>query len=183
MIKQFFKDITGITAIELDIARKEQEILEADARVVAKQEKERAALEVRSKAKQEKERQTTEARSIARKEKAAEKKRLKNEIETDKKASPKEIANKKQEPWVDVISFSVNTDNLRNGFYELDWNDLFILQLRQEGYGFDGDPDEEIVSRWFRDICINAAEADDIEMTERTSGHLDVSKLQDSGRD
>lgn len=151
MIKKFFKDITGITAIELETARKEHEILDA------------------------------ELKDKARKEKAAEKKRLKKEIETDKKLSPKEIATKKKEPWVDVISFNVNKDNIRNGFYELDWNDLFILQLRQEGYGFDGDPEEEIVSRWFRDICLNAAEAEDIDMDERPSGHINVSKLQDSG--
>jgi hypothetical protein len=166
MIKKFFKDITGMTAIALETARKEQEILDA---------------ELKDKARKEQEILDAELKDKARKEKAAEKKRLKKEIETDKKLSPKEIATKKKEPWVDVISFNVNKDNIRNGFYELDWNDLFILQLRQEGYGFDGDPEEEIVSRWFRDICLNAAEAEDIDMDERPSGHINVSKLQDSG--
>lgn len=113
-----------------------------------------------------------------RKEKAAEKKRLKKEEEFLKKLSPKEIATKKKEPWVDVIGFKVNSDNIRNGFYELDWNDYFIVQLKREEYGFDGDPDEEIVARWFRDICINAATEIGVEdMDDRTSGYINVTKL------
>ena len=68
------------------------------------------------------------------------------------KLTPKERATAKGEPWVAVLDTHVNKDNLRNGFFELDWNDLFVLQLKQGGYGFDGDPDEEIVDRWFRDI-------------------------------
>jgi ssDNA-specific exonuclease RecJ len=68
------------------------------------------------------------------------------------KMTPKERATAKGEPWVAVLDTHVNKDNLRNGFFELDWNDLFVLQLKQDGYGFDGDPDEEIVDRWFRDI-------------------------------
>ena len=68
------------------------------------------------------------------------------------KMTPKERATAKGEPWVAVLDTHVNKDNLRNGFFELDWNDLFVLQLKQGGYGFEGDPDEEIVDRWFRDI-------------------------------
>ena len=68
------------------------------------------------------------------------------------KLTPKEIATKKGEPWVSVLDTHVNKDNIRNGFFELDWNELFVLQLKQAGYGFDGDPEEEIVDRWFRDI-------------------------------
>ena len=68
------------------------------------------------------------------------------------KMTTKERATVKGEPWVAVLDTHVNKDNLRNGFFELDWNDLFVLQLKQGGYGFDGDPDEEIVDRWFRDI-------------------------------
>ena len=68
------------------------------------------------------------------------------------KATPKERATAKGEPWVSVLDTHVNKDNIRNGFFELDWNDLFVLQLKQAGYGYDGDPDEEIVDRWFRDI-------------------------------
>jgi hypothetical protein len=71
------------------------------------------------------------------------------------KLSPKDRATRKKEPWVGVLETHVNKDNIRNGFFELDWNDLFVLKLKQEGYGYDGDPDEEIVDRWFRELCAN----------------------------
>jgi hypothetical protein len=71
------------------------------------------------------------------------------------KLSPKERATRKKEPWVGVLETHVNKDNIRNGFFELDWNDQFVLKLKQEGYGADGDPDEEIVDRWFRELCAN----------------------------
>lgn len=110
---------------------------------------------------------------------AAEKRRIKKEKEDEQKLSSKDIANKRKEPWVDVIGFKVNKDNIKNGFYELDWNDYFIVQLKEEGYGFDGDPDEEVVARWFRDICISAAAAEGIEMDDRASGYINVTKLGD----
>lgn len=71
------------------------------------------------------------------------------------KLSPKDRASRKQEPWVGVLNTHVNKDNVRNGFFELDWNEYFVLQLKREGYGTDGDPDEEIVDRWFRELCAN----------------------------
>ena len=71
------------------------------------------------------------------------------------KLNPKERANRRKEPWVGVLNTHVNKDNVRNGFFELDWNDQFVLQLKQEGYGADGDKDEEIVDRWFRELCAN----------------------------
>ena len=77
------------------------------------------------------------------------------EAEAQAKLSPKERATRKKEPWVGVIETHVNKDNVRNGFFELDWNDLFVLKLKQEGYGEDGDKDEEIVDRWFRELCAN----------------------------
>jgi len=69
------------------------------------------------------------------------------------KLTPKERATRKKEPWVGVLNTHVNKDNVRNGFFELDWNEPFVLKLKQEGYGFDGDKDEEIVDRWFRELC------------------------------
>jgi hypothetical protein len=71
------------------------------------------------------------------------------------KLTPKERATHKKEAWVGVVNTHVNKENVRNGFFELDWNDLFVLKLKQEGYGFDGDKDEEIVDRWFRELCAN----------------------------
>jgi hypothetical protein len=71
------------------------------------------------------------------------------------KLTPKERATRKKEPWVGVLNTHVNKDNVRNGFFELDWNEPFVLKLKQEGYGYDGDKDEEIVDRWFRELCAN----------------------------
>ncbi len=71
------------------------------------------------------------------------------------KLTPKERATRKKEPWVGVLNTHVNRDNIRNGFFELDWNEYFVLQLKQDGYGADGDKDEEIVDRWFRELCAN----------------------------
>jgi len=88
-------------------------------------------------------------------EKAAEAAEKAKEAEELAKLSPKERANRKKEPWVGVLNTHVNQDNIRNGFFELDWNEHFVLKLKQEGYGADGDNDEEIVDRWFRELCAN----------------------------
>jgi hypothetical protein len=89
------------------------------------------------------------------------------------KLSPKERATRKGEPWVAVLDTKVNPDNIRNGFFELDWNDLFILQLRQAGYGSDGDLEEEIVDRWFRDIVSQMLDEEGLD-TNRGAGYINV---------
>jgi hypothetical protein len=98
------------------------------------------------------------------------------EAERLAKLTPKERATAKGEPYIAVLDTHVNKDNVRNGFFELDWNEDFVLQLKQAGYGFDGDPDEEIVDRWFRDLARNvlAGEGQD---TNRGMGYINVSKL------
>jgi hypothetical protein len=95
------------------------------------------------------------------------------EAETLAKLTPKERATIKGEPWVAVLDTKVNPDNIRNGFFELDWNDLFIVQLRQAGYGFEGDPDEEIVDRWFRDIVSQMLSEEGMD-TNRGAGYINV---------
>jgi len=77
------------------------------------------------------------------------------EAEELSKLSEKDRATRRKEPWVGVLNTHVNKDNVRNGFFELDWNEPFVLKLKQEGYGEDGDKDEEIVDRWFRELCAN----------------------------
>jgi hypothetical protein len=95
------------------------------------------------------------------------------EAEELAKLSPKERANRKKEPWVAVLDTKVNPENIRNGFFELDWNDLFIVQLRQAGYGFESDPDEEIVDRWFRDIVSQMLSDEGLD-TNRGAGYINV---------
>jgi len=89
------------------------------------------------------------------------------------KLTPKERATARKEPWVAVLDTKVNKDNVRNGFFELDWNEYFIVQLRQAGYGFEGDPEEEIVDRWFTDIVRNMLSDEGLDPA-RGSGFINV---------
>ena len=98
------------------------------------------------------------------------------ELEAQAKLTPKERATAKGEPWVAVLDTHVNKENVRNGFFELDWNDEFVLQLKQAGYGFDGDPDEEIVDRWFRDLASNML-VEDGQSPNRGAGYINISRL------
>lgn len=98
------------------------------------------------------------------------------EAEEIAKMTPKDRANKKGEPWVAVLDTHVNKDNIRNGFFELDWNEHFITELKRSGYGFDGDPDEEIVDRWFRDLARNMLAEEGLD-TNRGAGFINVTKL------
>ena len=93
------------------------------------------------------------------------------------KMTPKERATAKGEPYIAVLETHVNKENLRNGFFELDWNEIFVLQLRQAGYGFEGDPDEEVVDRWFRTLCKDVAGEEGVDMTDRGAGYINVKKI------
>lgn len=93
--------------------------------------------------------------------------------------TPKEIATENKEPWVAVMNTHVNKDNIRNGFFELDWNEYFVLQLRTEGYT--GSTDEEIVDSWFSELCRNLGNVEGIDMSGRGAGFVDRA-LRDDGR-
>jgi hypothetical protein len=93
--------------------------------------------------------------ATAKKDEAEQALKVVQEQEELAKLTPKERASRRKEPWVGVLNTHVNKDNVRNGFFELDWNEPFVLKLKQEGYGYDGDKDEEIVDRWFRELCAN----------------------------
>jgi hypothetical protein len=99
------------------------------------------------------------------------------EAEETAKLSPKDRATKLKEPWVGVLNTHVNKENVRNGFFELDWNDQFVLKLKQEGYGFDGDKDEEIVDRWFRELCANVVVDGDFGGAVNT-GVIDINSVR-----
>lgn len=103
--------------------------------------------------------------------------KLAQEQEELAKMTPKDRATRKKEPWIAVLDTHVNKENIRNGFFELDWNEYFVLQLKQAGYGTDGDPDEEIVDRWFRELCANVASEDGIDMTDRGAGFINIKKI------
>jgi hypothetical protein len=93
------------------------------------------------------------------------------------KKTPKEIATENKEPWVAVLDTHVNKDNIRNGFFELDWNEYFVLQLRTNG--FQGDTEESVVDQWFQELCRNIGSESDINMDRRGSGYINVNNLGD----
>ena len=99
------------------------------------------------------------------------------DAEETAKLSPKDRATKLKEPWVGVLNTHVNKENVRNGFFELDWNEQFVLKLKQEGYGFDGDKEEEIVDRWFRELCANVVVDGDFGGAVNT-GVIDINSVR-----
>lgn len=94
---------------------------------------------------------------------------------TKKQKTAKEIATEKKEPWVAVLDTHVNKDNIRNGFFELDWNEYFVLQLKEAGY--QGDTEESIVDQWFQDLCNNIGSEAGVNMDRRGSGFINVNNL------
>lgn len=68
-------------------------------------------------------------------------------------ANPKEAATKRGEPYVSVVTVEIDPDNVQNGAFELDWNDIFVAKLMKAGY--QGKDDAQIVDQWFQDICRN----------------------------
>jgi hypothetical protein len=87
----------------------------------------------------------------------------------------KELATERKEPWVSVLNTHVNPDNIRNGFFELDWNEYFVLQLRTAGYT--GDSDEAVVDSWFSELCRNVGAEENIDMERRSSGYININNL------
>ena len=74
-------------------------------------------------------------------------------VETAK--SKKDIATANGEPYVEVITLEVDAENPSQGAFELEWNDLFVAELKKNGYR--GPSDEDIVDIWFQQICKNIA--------------------------
>jgi len=103
---------------------------------------------------------------------------LKTKLE-EKLKTPKEIATEKQEPWVGVLQTHVARDDIRNGFFELDWNEYFVFELRTAGYP--GSTDEEVVDQWFQELCRNVGAESGVDMTRRGSGFVNRA-LRDDGK-
>ena len=83
----------------------------------------------------------------------------------------KDAATRAGEPWVAVLDTQVNPENIRNGFFELDWNNEFIEQLLDAGYS--GETNEAIVDQWFRTIVTQMLQ-DEGQSTDRGMGHINV---------
>lgn len=67
--------------------------------------------------------------------------------------SPKEVATKMGEPYVEILSVELDPDNIGNGAFEIDWNEIFLAKLIRAGY--QGKTDADIVDNWFKTICKN----------------------------
>ena len=104
------------------------------------------------------------------KEKSIEEKRL------EVLAQEKEEATKAGKPWVAVLDTKVNPENIRNGFFELDWNNEFVEQLIDAGYS--GETAEEVVDGWFKTIARQILEDEGLD-PERGAGYIDTTKLGD----
>lgn len=83
------------------------------------------------------------------------KKRTKKEVEDFRVQLEKEkaMATARQEPWVKILNMDVDYNDLSNGNFELDWNDLFVARLAR--FGYQGKTDSDLVEQWFTDICRN----------------------------
>ena len=86
----------------------------------------------------------------------------------------KEAATKAGKPWVAVLETHINKENIRNGFFELDWNNAFIEELITAGYK--GETNEEIVEGWFREVTRNVLQEQGQDAT-RGAGYINVNKL------
>ena len=72
---------------------------------------------------------------------------------TVKVKSETEWATKKGEPYVKILNVELDADDIGNGAFELDWNDIFVAKLLKAGY--QGKTDADIVDNWFKTICRN----------------------------
>jgi len=99
---------------------------------------------------------------------------------TSKTLDPKAAATANKEPWIVVLETHVNPENPKNGFFDLDWNEYFVLMLRKNGYT--GASDEEIVDQWFSELCRNVGSEENIPgIDSRGFGYINHA-LRDDGK-
>ena len=104
------------------------------------------------------------------KEETSEQKRLR--LLNEEKAA----ATKAKKPWVAVLNTHVNHKDIKNGFFELDWNNEFIEQLLDAGYS--GETNEQIVDAWFKTIARNILEGQGLD-PNREAGYIKINKRDD----
>ena len=66
----------------------------------------------------------------------------------------KQLATENNEPYVAILSMDIDPNNLHQGAFELDWNEIFVARLVKAGYMMKPtDADSDIVDRWFQNVC------------------------------
>lgn len=91
------------------------------------------------------------------------------------KLTPKQIATENKEPYFSVVAFHDKPENGHFGFWELDWNEYKVLELKALGYY--GETDEEVIDQWFTEICKISGNAIGANMDRRAMGFIDVKQL------
>ena len=101
-------------------------------------------------------------------------------VSKEKTSDAKAEATKNKKPYVTVLNVEMKDNNPRNGFFELDWNEYFIKELRVNGYN--GDSEEEIVDAWFKELCGNVARDQGVASAENPmgAGYVNVKPLGDN---
>ena len=100
-------------------------------------------------------------------------------VSKEKTTDAKAEATKNKQPYVTVLNVEMKDNNPRNGFFELDWNEYFIKELRVNGYN--GDSEEEIVDAWFKELCGNVARDEGVASTDNPmgAGYINTKNLGD----
>jgi hypothetical protein len=70
--------------------------------------------------------------------------------------SDKDKATAKGEAYVKVLEVNFDKENPGDGYFELEWNNIFVKQLLEAGYT--GDNEEAIVDLWFTTLCKQISE-------------------------
>jgi len=91
----------------------------------------------------------------------------------------KKAATKKKQAWVAVLNTHVNEKDIKNGFFELDWNNEFIEQLLDAGYS--GESNEQIVDGWFKDVARNILKEQGFDPS-RGAGYINVGSPNKDGK-
>jgi hypothetical protein len=174
-MKNIVKKILGIDKIELEIknATDAKESLEQEAQKLLK------AIELAKQAEERSLKEAEEAKFLAEQTKKEIEISLKNELEKQRlaKLTPKQLANEKKEPYFEIVNFHVNPENPRFGFWELDWNEYKLLELKSLGYY--GNSDEEIIDQWFSEILRFSGNQMGISMDRRAAGFINVNNIGD----
>lgn len=87
--------------------------------------------------------------------------KLKKLVSKNKKEiSKKDQATAKGQPYVNVLEVKFDSENPGDGYFDLEWNKLFVTKLLDAGYS--GNNDDEIVDAWFTGLCRQIAEDESV---------------------
>lgn len=179
-MKNIIKKIIGFDKIESEISKavEAKQSLESEAAKLIKSIE--LAKEIKEKTIQEIHEIKSEAEAAKLEAEAAKleaEKILKEETEKRRQAklSPKDLATEKKEPYFNIINFQLNPENPRFGFWELDWNEYKVLELKALGYF--GETDEEVIDQWFSEILRISGNQMGFNLNQRVSGFINVNKL------